>query len=1069
MWIPNMRMKADPSAYAIRLERAFRRRWIALLLLVLLTAFSRTVNADGQRRVLNSVQEITSMNNVEAAKAYPVEIAGTITYSDPEWGLLFVQDATGSIYINVHGSSTRYPLATRVRVNGVTASGDISPIVAHAAIHLLGSGPVPAPEPKLLADLDAGSSDSRWVVTEGVLHPCHESWTRVCFRIFDGKTVGWVIVPEAESSEAQKLTGAVVRVKGVCGARLDKTNKRIGMQMFVNRLSDIAPEGPIQADPFASSPATVGSVTAATINQRFVLPVHLRGTVTWTSPQGLFVQDASGAVYAEIEKQAAIRPGNYVDLIGYPGRGEFGPTITDAVIQLAASQANAADAASLDLTAAEILKRSLNGRQVRLKARLISQSTNDTGVTYQLEDGDQRFTATLLQKDAARQTVSLTRNSMLEITGVAVVRKASSEWPDSLLVMITSPADIVVLGGNNWLTLRRALILAGFMIVCVLTPLLWVKMLRGTVRKQTAIIRARLENELQLETKHRRLFERNLAAVFIWRPDGVIIDCNMAFAKMLGISSCAELIGRSIGNFEVDAKLREKLCSALRQEALSNQEASLRRSDGLPVHLLMNITPVETPEGMVYETTAIDITQLRQNQAELQKARDAAVHDALNDPLTGLPNRRLLSERLAAHIVKSRKDGRVFALLYIDLDGFKLVNDSLGHSVGDAVLIQVANRLFARIREEDFLARLGGDEFVVILDRLHAKEDATRVAEDLLLAISNPFLVEGHDLAIGASIGVSIFPECAGSAEELIKEADSAMYIAKREGKNRVMSYTPEIGSAIQERLTIEHLLRGAMQRNEIFLHYQPEFDISTNRLIRFEALARWTHPTVGVIPPDKFIPIAEESGLIVAIGAFVMEMACAEAARWQRIMTYPVQVAVNVSTIQFRRKGFVEDVVSVLERTGLKPELLQLELTESVMMNGAQAATDTISRFRGLGINLAIDDFGTGYSNMSYLPSMRFDALKIDRSFVMNLESDPKNESMIRTLVALAHNVGMRVIVEGVEKQVQLDLVRSLGVNEVQGYLLGRPTAHPVEDFLRKLPESCSPDTLEPLFEHSS
>jgi EAL domain-containing protein (putative c-di-GMP-specific phosphodiesterase class I) len=197
--------------------------------------------------------------------------------------------------------------------------------------------------------------------------------------------------------------------------------------------------------------------------------------------------------------------------------------------------------------------------------------------------------------------------------------------------------------------------------------------------------------------------------------------------------------------------------------------------------------------------------------------------------------------------------------------------------------------------------------------------------------------------------------------------------------------------------------------------------------------------------------------------------MACAEAARWQRIMTYPVQVAVNVSTIQFRRKGFVEDVVSVLERTGLKPELLQLELTESVMMNGAQAATDTISRFRGLGINLAIDDFGTGYSNMSYLPSMRFDALKIDRSFVMNLESDPKNESMIRTLVALAHNVGMRVIVEGVEKQVQLDLVRSLGVNEVQGYLLGRPTAHPVEDFLRKLPESCSPDTLEPLFEHSS
>jgi diguanylate cyclase (GGDEF)-like protein/PAS domain S-box-containing protein len=607
------------------------------------------------------------------------------------------------------------------------------------------------------------------------------------------------------------------------------------------------------------------------------------------------------------------------------------------------------------------------------------------------------------------------------------------------------------------------------MIVAVITPLLWVRMLRRTVRKQTDIIRTRLESEVQLETKHRRLFERNLAAVFFWRPDGAIVDCNMAFVKMLGLSSCEELIGQSYWDFEVDSEQRVQLCAALLKGAVSNQEASLRRSDGVMVHLLTNITPVETPEGIIYETTAIDITQLRENQAELQKAKDAAVHDALNDPLTGLPNRRLLSDRLASHMVKSRQAGKLFALLYIDLDGFKLVNDSLGHSIGDTVLIQVAHRLQSRIREEDFLARLGGDEFVVILDKLHAKEDAARVAEDLLLAISNPFYAEGHELAIGASIGVSIFPECAGSAEELIKEADSAMYIAKREGKNRVMHYTPEMGSAIHERLTIENQLRGALQREEIFLHFQPEFELSSNRLVRFEALARWTHPTLGQIPPDKFIPIAEESGLIVAIGAFVMEQACAEAVRWQRIMPYPVQVAVNVSTIQFRRKGFVEEVVSVLEGTGLKPELLQLELTESVMMNGAHLATDVISRFRGLGISLAIDDFGTGYSNLSYLPSMRFDALKIDRSFVMNLEQDPKNESMIRTLVALAHNVGMRVIVEGVEKQGQLDLVRSLGVNEVQGYLLGRPTANPINDFLRKLPESCSPEVLESLLELSA
>jgi diguanylate cyclase (GGDEF)-like protein/PAS domain S-box-containing protein len=1064
-----MRMKADPSSNAIRLARAFRGCWLALLLIALTPAFSQTVSASSQGRVLRWVQEISSMKNAEASKAFPVVLLGVVTYSDPEWGLLFVKDASGSIYINVHGSSIRYPLGTRVRVDGFTASGDINPAVSHAKVQVLGNGPAPVPEPKKLADLDAGNADSRWVITEGVLRPCYESWTRVCFRIFDGKTVGWVIVPEAESPAALSLVGSLVRVKGVCGAHLDKANKRIGAQAFVNGLSDIAPEAPIPADPFSSSLISIGSVTAGTISQRFVRPVHLRGAVTWASPQGLFVQDGSGASYAETEKPVAIRTGNTVDIIGFPSRGEFGLTMMDAVIRLAANQTDTANAVPLNLSAAEIIKRSLNGRQVHLKARLISQSANDTGVVYQLEDGDQRFTATLLQHDATRQAVSLARNSILEVTGVAVVRKGTSAWPDSLQVMITSPADIVVLGANGWLTFRRGLFIFGAMIVAVITPLLWVRMLRRTVRKQTDIIRTRLESEVQLETKHRRLFERNLAAVFFWRPDGAIVDCNMAFVKMLGLSSCEELIGQSYWDFEVDSEQRVQLCAALLKGAVSNQEASLRRSDGVMVHLLTNITPVETPEGIIYETTAIDITQLRENQAELQKAKDAAVHDALNDPLTGLPNRRLLSDRLASHMVKSRQAGKLFALLYIDLDGFKLVNDSLGHSIGDTVLIQVAHRLQSRIREEDFLARLGGDEFVVILDKLHAKEDAARVAEDLLLAISNPFYAEGHELAIGASIGVSIFPECAGSAEELIKEADSAMYIAKREGKNRVMHYTPEMGSAIHERLTIENQLRGALQREEIFLHFQPEFELSSNRLVRFEALARWTHPTLGQIPPDKFIPIAEESGLIVAIGAFVMEQACAEAVRWQRIMPYPVQVAVNVSTIQFRRKGFVEEVVSVLEGTGLKPELLQLELTESVMMNGAHLATDVISRFRGLGISLAIDDFGTGYSNLSYLPSMRFDALKIDRSFVMNLEQDPKNESMIRTLVALAHNVGMRVIVEGVEKQGQLDLVRSLGVNEVQGYLLGRPTANPINDFLRKLPESCSPEVLESLLELSA
>jgi EAL domain-containing protein (putative c-di-GMP-specific phosphodiesterase class I) len=256
----------------------------------------------------------------------------------------------------------------------------------------------------------------------------------------------------------------------------------------------------------------------------------------------------------------------------------------------------------------------------------------------------------------------------------------------------------------------------------------------------------------------------------------------------------------------------------------------------------------------------------------------------------------------------------------------------------------------------------------------------------------------------------------------------------------------------VHERLSLEILLRGAIARHEISVQYQPEFELAGSRLIRFEALARWTHPTLGSIRPDKFIPIAEESGLIDVLGAFIMEQACTEAVRWQGIVQHPIQVAVNVSSIQFRRKGFVEEVCMILGRSGLKPELLQIELTESVMLSGAHFAAETMNRLHALGISLAIDDFGTGYSNLSYLPSLPFDAVKIDRSFVMNMETQPESESMIRTVIALAKNIGMRAIVEGIETTQQLELVKAFGANEVQGYLTGRPTSNPIEDFLNRV-----------------
>jgi diguanylate cyclase len=430
---------------------------------------------------------------------------------------------------------------------------------------------------------------------------------------------------------------------------------------------------------------------------------------------------------------------------------------------------------------------------------------------------------------------------------------------------------------------------------------------------------------------------------------------------------------------------------------------------------------------------------------EAQKNAEAKLqYQALNDALTDLPNRRLFSDRLTQVVARARRESRIVALLYIDLDGFKLVNDSLGHSIGDLLLVQVADRFQLRVRESDTLARLGGDEFTVVLSGLHKKEEAGLVAACLLEGLATPFAVESHQLTIGASIGISVFPDNAKDAAVLTQHADSAMYASKRDGRNRFTYFTPELGSLVRERLNLENQLRGAIGRGEIHVHYQPEFDVETGQLVRFEALARWVHPTLGKIPPVKFIPIAEESGLIVLLGAYIMEMACTEALRWQTIAGRPIQVAVNVSAIQFKRDEFVKEVEEVLQRTGLRPDLLQIELTETIMMTGMHRASETMKKLRAKGIGFAIDDFGTGYSCLSYLPALPFDALKIDRAFVRELETKPESRAMVNSLVALAHNIGIRVIVEGVETAGQLALIREFGGNEIQGYLTGRPIPDP-------------------------
>jgi diguanylate cyclase (GGDEF)-like protein len=416
---------------------------------------------------------------------------------------------------------------------------------------------------------------------------------------------------------------------------------------------------------------------------------------------------------------------------------------------------------------------------------------------------------------------------------------------------------------------------------------------------------------------------------------------------------------------------------------------------------------------------------------------------ALIDDLTGLPNRRLLADRLSQSITKAQRDLSLVALLHIDLDAFKLVNDNFGHDTGDLVLAKVAQRLRMRYRQSDTLARTAGDEFSLILDNIQDRGDALKAAQSVLDSLKDPFAVNGHSVQVTGSVGISIFPD-ARDYGQLLQQADCAMYAAKRNGKSRIVQYTDDLGSAARERLSMEAALQHAIAKGEISLQYQPEYDLASNRIVRFEALARWNHPSLGQVGPVSFIPVAEESGLIVSLGAYVMERACTDALAWQAIAGRPVQVAVNVSTIQFSQDSFFEEVAGILHRTGLHPSLLQIELTESATVGGIERATDMIRRFNRMGVSVAVDDFGTGYSCLTYLPKLAFDTLKLDRSFVGGLMVRRETRSFVESIISLAHNLQMKVIVEGVETKDQLRLIRSLGADEAQGHLLGLPSANP-------------------------
>ena len=443
---------------------------------------------------------------------------------------------------------------------------------------------------------------------------------------------------------------------------------------------------------------------------------------------------------------------------------------------------------------------------------------------------------------------------------------------------------------------------------------------------------------------------------------------------------------------------------------------------------------------------------------EQRQLTDQLAHRALHDALTGLPNRSLFEQRLGQALLDASRHHWVLAVLFIDLDRFKQVNDTLGHMAGDQVLEQVSRRLENCLRKSDSLARMGGDEFTLILTELKDPRDVLSVTRKLLDAFQSPFRVEEYELFLTASIGISLYPRDGRDAATLQKNADTAMYRAKNRGKNNCEFFTPELGAAARERLGIENALRRAMENGELQLYYQPQAEMS-GELAGFEALLVWNHPTLGVTRPAQFIPVAEDSGMIVPIGAWALAEACRQNAAWQDSGRPRMKVAVNVSPMQFARADFVDTVSQALSQSGLDPPLLELELTENVVVRDLEESVRQMDRLRALGVSISIDDFGTGYSSLSYLRRLPVDTLKIDQSFLKELGSESNTIPLVQAIVTLAHGLGLTVVAEGVENRHQLEVLRSVGCDKFQGYLLGEPL--PAEAAGRMLAKPGPPSLL--------
>ena len=545
----------------------------------------------------------------------------------------------------------------------------------------------------------------------------------------------------------------------------------------------------------------------------------------------------------------------------------------------------------------------------------------------------------------------------------------------------------------------------------------------------------------EAERRYHSLFENALEGIFRTAPDGHYLDANPALARIYGFDSPKELI-ETLKDIRrqlyVDPTRREEFMRIVKARgSISGFESQVYRKNGDVIWISENARAVFDGQGQAshYEGTVEDVTERRLYQTRIEQ-------QANYDTLTGLANRSLLHDRLQQAIFTAASYGTRLAVVFVDLDRFKFINDSLGHHVGDQLLQMMAERFTSCVREFDTVARLGGDEFVLLINGQGEPDSVGMAMERMLEVISQPWHSSQGEFEITCSIGVALYPDDGADAATLLKNADSAMYRAKEHGRNNFQFFTDDLNALMKERLELESALRRALERGQFELHYQPRVDLATRRVIACEALLRWHLPGRGEIGPSRFIPIAEEIGLIGPIGGWVLQTACAQNKAWQDAGLAPCVVSVNVSPRQFRRDDLVQTIAEVLAATGLEGRYLELEVTENMVMQDAEKMIEMLHAIKQLGVQIAVDDFGTGYSSLSYLKRFPVDRLKVDRSFVQDIATDADDAAIVRTIIALGHNLGLKVVAEGVETEEQISFLSVNACDELQGFYFSKPVS---------------------------